>query len=112
MPKFNGLIDADSLVAYNNVAAGQYVSPLSHQYHASKSCHGRKTPFASTICKLRVADETFFYRSEGVLSDPEGLLVVKPCTQAEVSFYESAVAQHPSFVQYMPTFMGTLKRDM
>ncbi|KAF2103315.1 SAICAR synthase-like protein [Rhizodiscina lignyota] len=70
MPKPSVPIDADSLVAYNNVAAGH----------------------------------------EGVLSDASGALVIKPCTQAEVSFYESAAAEHPAFAQYMPTFMGTLTR--
>lgn len=32
----------------------------------------------------------------------------KPCKQAEISFYESAVAHHPEFVTYIPNFMGTL----
>lgn len=49
--------------------------------------------------------------SEGVLSDADGMLVIKPCTQAEVSFYESAAAKHPAFVEYMPAFMGTLTRN-
>ncbi|KAI9801746.1 MAG: hypothetical protein M1825_003118 [Sarcosagium campestre] len=35
-------------------------------------------------------------------------MVVKPCTAAEVAFYESANASHPAFAAYMPTFMGTL----
>ena len=35
-------------------------------------------------------------------------MLIKPCTLAEVAFYESAAA-HPVFQQYMPTFMGTLK---
>ncbi|KAK8432127.1 arginine metabolism regulation protein III [Phyllosticta citricarpa] len=45
---------------------------------------------------------------DGVLSDPTGALVIKPCTQQEIAFYESAAAAHPRFAQYMPTFMGTL----
>ena len=44
---------------------------------------------------------------DGVRSDPTGAIVIKPCTTAEVTFYESAVA-HPAFQKYMPTFMGTL----
>ncbi|KAI9753917.1 MAG: hypothetical protein M4579_004938 [Chaenotheca gracillima] len=46
---------------------------------------------------------------EGVLSNSAGSVVVKPCTPAEVSFYETALAQHPAFAECMPTFMGTLE---
>ena len=42
------------------------------------------------------------------MSDPSGSLVIKPCTPIEVSFYESALAKHPQFAAFMPTFMGTL----
>ncbi|KAI9770528.1 MAG: hypothetical protein M1840_003118 [Geoglossum simile] len=45
---------------------------------------------------------------DGVLSDASGSVVVKPCTTAEVAFYESAPS-HPQFAVYMPTYMGTLK---
>ncbi|KAJ4352579.1 uncharacterized protein N0V89_007928 [Didymosphaeria variabile] len=45
---------------------------------------------------------------DGVLSDPTGAVVVKPCTQAEISFYESIAASHPDLAQHLPTFMGTL----
>ncbi|KAF7502308.1 hypothetical protein GJ744_006139 [Endocarpon pusillum] len=44
---------------------------------------------------------------DGVRSDPSGSIIVKPCTPAEVAFYESA-ATHPKLQAYMPTFMGTL----
>lgn len=44
---------------------------------------------------------------DGVCSDPTGAMLIKPCTPAEVAFYESA-ADHPDFQTYMPTFMGTL----
>jgi 1D-myo-inositol-tetrakisphosphate 5-kinase/inositol-polyphosphate multikinase len=43
-----------------------------------------------------------------VLSDPTGAVVVKPCTQAEISFYESVTASHPDLAPHLPTFMGTL----
>ena len=46
--------------------------------------------------------------SDGVLSDPSGALVIKPCTAREVTFYESATA-HPEFARWMPTFFGTLQ---
>lgn len=45
---------------------------------------------------------------EGVLSDASGAVVVKPCTQAEIAFYESVAASHPDLVPHLPTFMGTL----
>ncbi|KAL0256345.1 hypothetical protein SLS55_008739 [Diplodia seriata] len=48
-------------------------------------------------------------RSDGVLSDPTGALVIKPCTAAEIAFYEAATASHPALAAYMPTFMGTLE---
>lgn len=47
-------------------------------------------------------------RSDGVLSDESGAAVVKPCTAAEISFYESVTASHPDLVPYLPTFMGQL----
>ena len=46
-------------------------------------------------------------QSDGVLSDPSGAVVIKPCKQTEVDFYHSA-ASHPHFAMYIPTFMGTL----
>lgn len=50
-------------------------------------------------------------RSDGVLSDPSGDLVIKPCTQAEVTFYENATASHPDLASFMPRFMGTLQHS-
>ena len=40
-------------------------------------------------------------------SDKSGSLVVKPCKQAEVNFYETT-AEHPDFQYYLPQFIGTL----
>jgi 1D-myo-inositol-tetrakisphosphate 5-kinase/inositol-polyphosphate multikinase len=45
---------------------------------------------------------------DGVLSDESGELVIKPCTAAEIEFYQESVAEHPKFYELMPTFMGTL----
>lgn len=45
--------------------------------------------------------------SDGVLSDPSGSTVIKPCKDAEIRFYESTFA-HPDFFEYIPKFMGTL----
>ncbi|KAF1969662.1 SAICAR synthase-like protein [Bimuria novae-zelandiae CBS 107.79] len=44
---------------------------------------------------------------DGVLSDPSGAVVVKPCTQSEVAFYES-LSSHPDLTPHLPTYMGTL----
>ncbi|KAL8821970.1 MAG: hypothetical protein Q9191_007204 [Dirinaria sp. TL-2023a] len=44
---------------------------------------------------------------DGVLSDPSGSLIIKPCKPAEIRFYESCAA-HEEFAEYIPTFMGTL----
>lgn len=43
------------------------------------------------------------------MCDLDGELFIKPCTQAEINFYESANAMHLSFADLMPTFMGTLQ---
>lgn len=45
---------------------------------------------------------------DGVLSDESGEMIVKPCVQAEIDFYQSTIAEHPDFAELMPTFMGTL----
>ncbi|KAH7116066.1 inositol polyphosphate kinase-domain-containing protein [Dendryphion nanum] len=45
---------------------------------------------------------------DGVLSDETGAVVVKPCTQAEIEFYESVTADHPDIARHLPTFMGQL----
>ena len=47
--------------------------------------------------------------SDGVLSDPSGELIIKPCTVTEIAFYESARLSHPDLAAYMPTFTGTLQ---
>ena len=44
-----------------------------------------------------------------MLTDPSGDLVIKPCTQSEVDFYQETVANHVEFAALMPTFMGTLQ---
>jgi len=46
---------------------------------------------------------------DGVRCDASGELFVKPCTQAEIEFYEASIAEHPEFAEFMPTFLGTLK---
>ncbi|KAI7185999.1 hypothetical protein KC352_g22499, partial [Hortaea werneckii] len=45
---------------------------------------------------------------EGVMSDATGEMLIKPCTDAEVNFYQKTLLEHPEFAELMPTFMGTL----
>lgn len=49
--------------------------------------------------------------SDGTLCDVDGELFIKPCTPAEIAFYESSAAAHPEFAEFMPTFLGTLTLD-
>ncbi|KAB8232988.1 inositol polyphosphate multikinase [Aspergillus alliaceus] len=44
---------------------------------------------------------------EGVRCTPSGTFIAKPCTPAEVAFYESC-ALHPAFEPFIPTYIGTL----
>ncbi|KAL8784843.1 MAG: hypothetical protein Q9213_003747 [Squamulea squamosa] len=47
---------------------------------------------------------------DGVLSDPSGAVVIKPCCQAEVDFYHTTTGdEHAAFATFIPTFMGTLE---
>ena len=42
-----------------------------------------------------------------MLSDPSGELVIKPCKQSEIDFYESVTA-HPDFVPHVPRCFGKI----
>lgn len=42
------------------------------------------------------------------MCDADGELFIKPCTQSEVEFYESAHALHVDFSDLMPLYIGTL----
>ncbi|KAK1961401.1 inositol polyphosphate kinase [Colletotrichum eremochloae] len=44
----------------------------------------------------------------GTMCDADGELFIKPCTQAEIDFYNSANENHPDFAELMPLFLGTL----
>ncbi|KAI1775084.1 inositol polyphosphate multikinase [Hypoxylon cercidicola] len=44
----------------------------------------------------------------GTMCDADGELFIKPCTQSEVEFYESAHSLHPDFAELMPLYIGTL----
>ncbi|KAK4696560.1 hypothetical protein P7C71_g1381, partial [Lecanoromycetidae sp. Uapishka_2] len=54
-----------------------------------------------------IAFENVAAGHDGVLSDPSGEIVVKPCKQSEISFYQSVPA-HPDFLPLIPIFMGRL----
>ncbi|KAI9682987.1 MAG: hypothetical protein M1822_006180 [Bathelium mastoideum] len=45
---------------------------------------------------------------DGILTDFTGDVVIKPCTQAEIDFYETSHAYHPDFAAHMPTYMGSV----
>lgn len=45
---------------------------------------------------------------DGVLSDESGEMLIKPCVQKEIDFYQETLTSHPDFAELMPTFMGTL----
>ncbi|KAF2273594.1 SAICAR synthase-like protein [Westerdykella ornata] len=45
---------------------------------------------------------------DGVMSDASGAILVKPCTQAEVDFYQTVAQSHPNLQPHLPTFLGTL----
>ncbi|KAF4816788.1 Inositol polyphosphate multikinase [Colletotrichum tropicale] len=45
----------------------------------------------------------------GTMCDESGELFIKPCTTAEVDFYNSANEAHPEFAELMPLYMGTLQ---
>lgn len=36
-------------------------------------------------------------------------MFIKPCTPQEAGFYQTSVAEHPDFAEFMPTFIGTLE---
>ncbi|KAH8680523.1 inositol polyphosphate kinase-domain-containing protein [Xylariales sp. PMI_506] len=45
----------------------------------------------------------------GTMCDADGELFIKPCTQAEIDFYESARVYHPEFADLMPLYFGSLE---
>jgi 1D-myo-inositol-tetrakisphosphate 5-kinase/inositol-polyphosphate multikinase len=61
----------------------------------------------SYMCRLNLETLLTFY-SDGTLVDANRELFIKPCTPAEIEFYETSIAEHPDFYEYMPTYMGTL----
>lgn len=57
---------------------------------------------------LRLHHTNFDDSSAGTLCTPDGELFIKPCTQSEIDFYQSANRRHPEFADIMPLFMGSL----
>lgn len=62
--------------------------------------------------KLQLAELSPFDHAaaghDGVLIDADNDLVVKPCTAAEIAFYETCATSHPALNALIPTCMGTL----
>jgi hypothetical protein len=46
---------------------------------------------------------------EGVLSDQNGYVIIKPCRESEIEFYEKCLSDMPSMADCIPSFMGTLE---
>lgn len=46
--------------------------------------------------------------SAGTMCSADGEMFIKPCTQSEIDFYQSANRRHPEFADLMPLFMGDL----
>lgn len=44
---------------------------------------------------------------DGIRTDSTGSVIIKPCTQAEINFYESA-SSYPDLAAHMPTYIGSL----
>ncbi|KAF5696965.1 inositol polyphosphate multikinase [Fusarium globosum] len=57
---------------------------------------------------LRLHHANFDDSSAGTLCTPDGELFIKPCTQSEIDFYQSANRRHPEFADIMPLFIGSL----
>lgn len=63
------------------------------------------------MAPTRKGQQADIISSDGTLCDVDGELFIKPCTQTEIAFYETSVAAHPEFAEFMPTFLGTLTLD-
>ncbi|KAI5302415.1 hypothetical protein KEM56_000718 [Ascosphaera pollenicola] len=58
--------------------------------------------------KHAVAGQVCIDISDGLLCDPSGWFITKPCTPKEIQFYESSV-HHPGLMQFMPQMLGQLQ---
>lgn len=56
------------------------------------------------LCSTKLTES----RSDGIQSSKSGRIIVKPCKQAEIDFYQSALS-HPDFQYFIPEFVGTLE---
>ncbi|KAI9045240.1 inositol polyphosphate multikinase [Aspergillus affinis] len=93
-------LDNDSFVAFDHAAAGHFAMQSACDPILSQS-----TVLENQSATVTNTDVNF--PSDGVRCTPSGFLIAKPCTPEEVAFYESS-ALHPTFRDFMPTFMGTL----
>ena len=56
-------------------------------------------------CDIKVLTES---SSDGIQSSKSGRVIVKPCKQVEIDFYQSTLS-HPEFRHFIPEFIGTLE---
>ncbi|KAF5540535.1 transcriptional regulator ARG82 [Fusarium phyllophilum] len=91
--------DRKELRDYNYAVAGQ--APLS-LWLGTYICVTTPPP------ALRLHHANIDDSSAGTLCTPDGELFIKPCTQSEIDFYQSANRRHPEFADIMPLFMGSL----
>lgn len=74
------------------------------------SSHSRmRQPGSTSMHSASCAQNNTNSSSAGMLSDFSGDLVIKPCTAAEIAFYEASNSSHSDFARFMPTYMGTLQ---
>ncbi|QRD86302.1 arginine metabolism regulation protein iii [Aspergillus flavus] len=106
-------LDNDSFVAFDHAAAGQYVLSIhlhpetvrnSHAVADGYVCESRRRIPHCSFLDLPIVTN---YNSDGVRCTPSGSFIAKPCTPAEVAFYESC-ALHPAFAEFIPTYIGSL----
>jgi 1D-myo-inositol-tetrakisphosphate 5-kinase/inositol-polyphosphate multikinase len=75
---------------------------------SSNEAPGTSAGFDPSTLKLK-AFSNAAAGHDGVLSDETGEVLIKPCTAAEIAFYQASASEHPDFYELMPTMLGTLQ---
>ncbi|KAI5289882.1 hypothetical protein KEM54_002991 [Ascosphaera aggregata] len=60
---------------------------------------------------LSLTDMRLYEQSDGLLCDPSGWFITKPCTLQEIKFYESSI-HHPAVMRFMPQMLGQLEQQL
>jgi 1D-myo-inositol-tetrakisphosphate 5-kinase/inositol-polyphosphate multikinase len=71
-----------------------------------RSCRPVRRPTTATYLASYLVD-TNTTNSDGVLSNGTGVLA-KPCTAAEIAFYETVTSSHRDVARHLPTYIGQL----